>query len=251
MTETLARRSILAGALGAAAGVVAALLFLAFMAPLVIEETVGSVLLDPSSQRFRPQFTPTAGAAYLLVSLAGAAIGAVIARIAIALAASTHPEEPRLSAAPVVLLAAGMGAALAYAALRIGVGVGGTIPPVEPGEIAVINLSVFRAIVIALSGGAALGGSVAVTAEWLSRPAVVGLENEAWPASTARFMRDALTAMGIPLMALATVALVAWGFSRLLLLEPGLFAVTVFSLGAAIVLGAAAFVAYMGGPKEE
>lgn len=251
MTDSLTRRSLLAGALGAGAGVVAALLFMAFMAPLVLEGTVGTVLLDPSNLRSRPQFTPTAGAAYLLVSFSGAVAGALIGRVAIGLAASTHPDEPRLSAGPIVLMCAGMGAVLAYVALRVGVGIGGAIPPVEVNEVAVIELSVFRAIVIALLGGAALGGSVAVTAEWLSRPAVVGLENEAWPASTARFMRDAMTAMGIPIMALATVFVVAFGFSRLLLLEPGVFAVTIFSVGAAVILGGAAFVAYMGGPEKE
>ncbi len=244
----MTRRSMLAGALGAVGGAVAALLFMALMAPLVLETSAEAVLLDPETLRSRPHFVASAGASYLLVTLAGAAAGALIARIAVALAAAAHPEEPRLSAIPIALVGAGIGAAMAYAAFRTGVGAGGEIVLDGGSGEETLSFSVFRALVTALGGGAALGYVTAIAAEWLSRPAVLGLEGEAWPTSAARFAREAMTAMGIPILALLTLFAVAFGFSRLLLLEPGVFAVTIFSIGAAIVLGAAAFIAYLGGP---
>ncbi len=242
------RRSMVAGGLGAIAGVAAALLVVALAAVVVVEQSVGSVVLDAGRARARPVFVTLDWTLYVMVAVAGAVVGGLIARVAMALADLTHPHEARLRALPVVLLTGGLGAVTAYATLRTGLGVGGTIFGDPAADQTTVTLSVFRAIVIALPVGAVTGAVSAITGETLSRAAVVGLVGAAWP-TRARFVREAAAAMVIPLLAFATVAVVVFAFSRLLLLDPGTFAVVVFSLGAALVLAGAAFLAYLGGRR--
>ncbi len=243
------RRSIVAGGIGAVAGVAAALLIAAFAAVLVVEQSVTVEILQASRGRARAAFVTHDWTMFVVVAVAGAVVGGLIARVAIAAADVAHPDEPRLAATPVVLMVAGLGAVVAYAMLRAGLGIGAEIVGDPVADETIVTVSVFRAIVIAMVTGATTGAVTAIAGEWLSRPAAVGLEGEAWPASSARFARESVAAMMIPLLALVVIVVVVFGFSRLLLLDPGVFAVAVFSIGAAVVLGLAAAAAYLGGRR--
>ncbi len=243
------RRSMVAGGIGAVAGVAAALLVIAFAAVLVVEQSVTVEVLQASRARARPQFVTHDWTLFVVVAIAGAVVGGLIARVAIAAADVAHPEEPRLAATPLVLMIAGLGAVVAYAMLRAGLGIGASIVGDPAADQTIVTVSVFRAIVVGLIAGAATGAVTAISGEWLSRPAVVGLGGEAWPASAARFARESTAAMVIPLLAAVVIAAIVFLFSRLLLLDPGVFAVVVFSLGAALVLGVAAVAAYLGGRR--
>ncbi len=243
------RRSMVAGGIGALAGVAAALLVIAFAAVLVIEQSVTVEVLQASRARVRAAFVTHDWTMFVVVAVAGAVVGGLIARVAIAAANVAHPEEPRLAGAPLMLLLAGLGAVVAYAMLRAGLGVGASIVGDPAADETIVAVSLFRAIVVGMITGATTGAVTAVSGEWLSRPAVVGLGGEAWPASARRFAREATAAMVIPLLAAVVIATVVFLFSRLLLLDPGVFAVAAFSLGAALVLAVAAVAAYMGGRR--
>ncbi len=243
------RRSVLASVLGAAGGVAAGLLLLALGAVLVVEQSVVATVIEASRDRARADFVTNDWTMFWLVAVMGAVVGALIGRVAIALADTTHPDEARLRAVPLMLGSAVLGGVTAYAMLRAGLGLGADIVADPAAGVTTVTVSVFRMIAIVAVAGATTGSVVAVSAEWLSRPSVVGLGGEAWHESRTSFVREATAAMMIPLLALAVVAVVVFLFSRLLLLEPGVFAVTVFSLGAAVVLGVAAFFAYLGGRR--
>ncbi len=243
------RRSMVAGGIGALAGVAAALLVIAFAAVLVVEQSVSVEVLQASRARARAVFVTHDWTMFVVVAVAGAVVGWLIARVAIAAADIAHPEEPRLAASPLVLLIAGLGAVVAYATLRAGLGIGAEIVGDPAAGETIVTVSVFRAIIVGIVTGATTGAVTAVGGEWLSRPAVVGLGGEAWPTSAARFARESTAAMVIPLTALVIIAVVVFLFSRLLLLDPGVFAVAVFSLGAALVLAVAAVAAYLGGRR--
>lgn len=243
----MTRRSIVAGALGAAAGVAASLIVMALLAVVVVEQSVNVEVLQASRARASAVFVTHDWTMFAVVAVAGAVVGGLFARIAIAVADIAHPEEPRLPAAPLVLLTAGLGAVVAYGTLRAGLGLGADIVGDPAAGETIVTVTVFRAIVVGMITGAATGAVTALSGEWLSRASVVGLGGEAWPATAARFVKEATAAMTIPLLAVLTVATVVFLFSRLLLLDPGPFAVIVFSLGATVVLAAAAFFAYLGG----
>ncbi len=246
----MSRRTLAISALGAAAGAVAGLLVLAAVAFFLIDETADSRLLDPGTGLSSARFVSTAGATYLLVVVVGALFGLALAKLTIGLVGSAHPEEPRIAAITLLAVAAGLGAAIAYAVLRASLGLGGDIVRNPTSGITTITVTVFRAPVIALTVGAVTGLLVAPVAEFLSRPAALGLTGVAWPRNAAQFMRETMPAMLIPVLALLTVAGIVIVFSQLLLLEPGVIAVTLFSVGAAAVLAGAAFFAYQGGAEE-
>ena len=246
---TVARTSAIS-ALGAAAGAVAGLLGLAGAGFFLIEETADARLLDPGTGLASARFVATSGATYLLVLVLGAVFGLVLARLTIGLTASAHPEEPRVSARSLLAVAAGLGAVTAYGVLRGAIGVGGDIVRDPTSGVTTITVTVFRAPIIALIVGAATGLVIAPVAEWLSRPAALGLTGVAWPKTVAEFVKESMPAMVIPVLSLVTLGVIAFAFSRVLLFEPGAFAVTVFSVAAAVVLAAGAFFAYMTGPEE-
>ena len=53
-----------------------------------------------------------------------------------------------------------------------------------------MTVSVFRMTVLAVVSGAVAGGITASAVDALARPAVLGLEGEAWPVSAGAFMGE-------------------------------------------------------------
>lgn len=238
-------RTITVMALGAAAGAVLGVLALALIAGLVVTGTVTATLIFPARSVARAEFVASAGAMYTLVVVVGSVAGLLVSAATVALMRFLHPEEQRFGPGVLELGGAIAGGILAYVGLRAGLGWGGTIVFDEVTGETIATLSVFRATIVAVGVGGFTGLVTALAVEWLSRPAVVGLEGEAWPASRPAFFKETTSAMLIPIVALAVAALLVFGFSQVLLAgaDETVVVVTVFSVVAALVLGIAAFIA--------
>ncbi len=238
-------RTITVTTLGAAAGALLGVLGLALMGGLVVTGTVDATLISQSRSIARPQFTASAGAMYLLVVIYGAAAGLLLATGTVAIMRFLYPEERRFGPGVLELGGTVVGAVFAYVGLRTGLGWGGAIIFDEVTGTTTAVLSVFRATLVAAGVGAFVGVVIAPTVEWLSRPAVVGLEGEAWPESRPAFLKETMRAMAVPVVALATAAVIIFGFSRVLIAgaEDIAIVVTVFSVVAALVLAGAAYIA--------
>ena len=128
--------------------------------------------------------------------------------------------------------------------LRFGLGATATI------EEGVVTISVFRMAVLAVVTGAAAGGITASAVDALARPAVLGLEGEAWPTSTRAFLGEMVRALGGPTIATVTIAALAIGLAQLLLTFHGAASIAIFSVVAALVLGGAAAIAYRPWDRE-
>ena len=221
---------------GAIAGTFIAIVATAMSAGLVIDDAAGFAA-------GRGTLTAGTDAMFLYVLGFGILGGALIGYLTVAMARSEHPEEARFLPGAIATLGAAAGAVTAYAVLRAGIGVGGTITN------EVITISAFRAIVTFISAGATAGGVVAVTAEHYSRPAALGLEGEAWPQSAAAFIKDSLPAAGIPALAIVVVAATVFGLSQVLLANESsaAFPIAVASVIAVLVLAGGA---YLTRPKD-
>ena len=231
-------------AIGAAAGIVAALGATAMAAGLLVDGAAQAVLVDEQLSSSRPFIEAQDLHLYLYVSAAGALVGAVIAALTSIFAKQASPAQPRLGIGPLAVIGAMVGAVMSYTTLRVGIGIGGQI------ENGLVTISAFRAIVIFVSAGAAVGASCALVAERLSRPEVVGVDGEAWPTSRTAFIKESMPAMVIPLLALLVIAALVFGLSRALLAGNNVLAVslaTVISIG---VLGFAALLAYTSDSDE-
>ena len=257
LLEVGIKRTMTVLALGGAAGAVLGLMVLALFGGFIVTDTVGSVVIDSSRSIARPILAPTTGALYLLVIVTGAAGGALISVLTIALAGYFDPDDPRFRPSVLVVAGATLGAVVAYALLRAGIGWGGSIVTDSVTGAKIVTLSVYRATWVAVGVGAGSGMATALGVERLSRTAVLGLEGEAWPTSRLAFMREATPAMLIPVVALLGAVGIVFAFSRLLLAgaEENVVAVTIFSVAAAAILGGAAFIASHpprgGEPPEE
>lgn len=245
-------RSFVVTAAGAVAGVLIAIIGMAMSAGLVIDGAAGFTLVDGTAGTGRGTLTAGTDVFYLYVLLIGLLGGGAIAYLSAALARAWNPDEPRFSPMPVSLIGAVTGAVTAYVVMRSGIGLGGSIVD------EVVTVSAFRAVVIFMTAGAVAGGTVALTAEWLSRPATVGLAGDAWPADRAAFTRENVPAMLIPLIAIILVAgvVIFLGQSLVAIAESLHDAgtagvVIVASLVSIIVLGGAAFLVYRRGPASD
>jgi hypothetical protein len=213
---------------GAIAGTFIAIVATAMSAGLVIDEAAG----------FAATATLTAGTDAMFLYVLGFGIlgGALIAYLTVAMARSEQPEEARFRPGALATLGAVAGAVTAYAVLRAGIGIGGTITN------EVITISVFRGVVTFITAGATAGGVVAVAAMRYSRPAALGLEGEAWPHSAAAFVKNSVPAMAIPALAMVVIAATVFGLSQVLLAESSAaFPIAVASVIAVGVLGGAAY----------
>jgi hypothetical protein len=221
---------------GAIAGTFIAFVATAMSAGLVIDDAAGFT-------GGRGTLTAGTDAMFLYVLGFGILGGALIAYLTVVLAARRQPDEPRFRPGGIAAVGGVAGAVAAYAVLRAGIGIGGTITN------EVITISAFRAIVTFVSAGAVAGAIVAVAADHLSRRAALALEGEAWPQSAAAFVRNSLPAMGIPALALVVIAGTVFGLSQVLLADESsaAFPIAVASVIAVAVLGGGA---YLTRPKD-
>lgn len=234
------KRSLIITAAGAIGGALVALIGIAMSSGLIIDGGAG----------FEGRGTLTAGtdATYLLVLLFGLLGGGLIAYLTAAISRTWNPNETRFGAGPIGAAGSVAGAIAAYIMLRTGLGIGATITN------EVITVSAFRAVVILLAAGAVAGAVASLSADRLSQPATLGLAGEAWPGTTAAFLKESMPAMLIPLLAivLVAVAVVVLG-QGLVALAEGLHesgitaAVIAASVVATLILAGAAFLAYRGG----
>lgn len=176
--------------------------------------------------------------AYLFVAVAGAVGGAVTGLAGYAAGGEADPDTTRFGPGPSAVVAAGLGAVVAFAVFRAA---GGLIGDIVDGQ---VILSVFRAIVVALIGGAATGAVCAGATERFSRPEAFGFAGHAWPASPGAFVRDAAAAVGLPLLGLVLGGAAVYLFSQVLLGADTEVATILFGAVAALILfGAAVFAA--------
>lgn len=183
---------------------------------------------------------------YVFVLLAGALGGLAIGYVTAAMARSASPDSPRMRPGLVAAVGFGLGAVLAFVGVRTAIGLGGEIVA------EVVTIPTFRLIVGAMVGGALTGGVVAMSAEWLSRPEVLGFEGEAWPQDRRSFMKETLPAMMIPTAAVVGIAVAVFGVSQLLLAGDSVFAIVAASVISVLVLGGGAALAYSGpGPEPD
>jgi hypothetical protein len=231
------RRTIAATAIGGAIGAFGALAVLALAATRVITDGVGAVVLNEASGRSRPEFVVTEGGLTILVIVAGALAGAFFGGLGYLVNRAVAPEERRFRVWTMVGAGAATGIVAAYAATRIGLGIGSDITG------GVVTLSIFRATIIALATGIVTGGVVAGGIERLSSVEVMGLEGEAVQPSAMALAREAAAAMGFPLLAALLAAGIVGGLGLLLLEMSAEVALITFGAAAAVVLGVAAFMA--------
>jgi hypothetical protein len=214
--------------IGSLVGALLGIGVLALAASRVLDGGLG-VVLD-SSGGATPVFEVTQGAMYLLVAVAGAIGGSVLGLIGYAVGHEAAPDEPRFSPIPLALIGAAAGAVVGFAAARAAVGAGGSI------EFGVVTISPFRAALVALIAGAITGGIVGGTVERISRTEALGIGGEAWPRSPTAFVKDAVTAMGLPSLGIAVGVGVIYGLSRILLEAEAEVALIVFGGVAALIL---------------
>lgn len=243
----MTRRFAIASGLGAVLGVVAALAVLALAASRVIETGVDAVVLDEATSRARPTFEVTQGAVYLLISIAGALAGVVFGAVGYAVGREAAPDEGKLALTPLLVVGGIAGTIVGFASSRVLLAVGART------ELGALSVSVYRAIVVAIVAGAVTGAIVAGTVERMSRAELFGFEGEAWPTSPAAFLRETMTAVGLPTVGALVAATVIGGFGWLLLEVPHEVGIWLFGGVAAVILIAATIIAANppGGPTSE
>jgi len=231
----LHRRTWSAIVLGGTLGAILALAVVALSAGRLIGSGVHTVLVE--GEPARATFLVNQAALYVLVIVASTIGGAVLAAVGFAAGKLAGPESDRFALVPLAIIGAIVGAVIGFAAVRTAIGVGGTITD------GVISLSVFRAAMVALIAGAVTGTVVGGTVERVGRPEVLGFEGTAWPSNPAAFLRDAMTAMGLPALAIVIGLTVVFVLSRVLLEADKTTGLIVFGAVAALVLFGAAAIA--------
>jgi hypothetical protein len=228
------RRTWAAAALGTLAGAILGLIGLAFAAGRVIDSGVARGA-EPGAGAL---FVVGRGSMTILILVAGALGGAVIGGIAYAVGRVADPRERLYPAGPILVLSAVTGAVVAFAASRAAVGAGAHSIIDDT-----VTITVFRAAIAAVITGTVVGFSIGAGVERMSRPSVYGFGGEAWPASTAAFLRAAAPAVGIPVVGIAGAGAAVFGFSRVLLGASHTVALVLFSAAAAVILFGATAIA--------
>ena len=229
------RRTLMAMALGAAAGAIGGLGVLAMAAARLLDGGLGAVV-EPSGGA-RAEFLVSQGGLFLLVIVAGLLGGAVLGALGYVVARETEPDAPLVALGPLTLVGSTTGLVLGLALTRAMIGLTADISG------GIVTLSVSRATIVTLVVGAATGLAIGGGVERLSNREIYGFEGEAWPANPVAFARDAFAAVGLPVLALVVGAAAVWGLSVVLLEVSTEAALVVFGGVAAVVLGVAAFVA--------
>lgn len=231
------RRTWSAIALGGTLGAIVGLAVIALSAARVIGPGVEAVVFDDATGATRATFLVSQAGIYMLILVAGAFGGALIAGVGYAVGTLAGDDSDRFSLRPLTIIGAFAGAVIGFAAARTAIGVGGTITD------GVVSLSVFRAAMVALIAGGTMGVVVAGTVERVGRHEVLGFEGAAWPSNPVAFARDALTAMGLPALGIVVALGIVFGLSRVLLEANKTTSLIVFGGVAALVLFGAAAIA--------
>jgi len=223
---------------GAFTGALLALVGMAVFGSRVGLRSVDGILIDPGTGRGRSDFVVSSGGMYLGLLIVAMLGGLLIAALVYAFGREDDPAGIRFPLRYLLPTAAITAGVMAYAALRAGLG---AVADIESG---VVTISVFRLVVVILIAGFVGGAATASVVDALARPGFLGFEGEAVPSSPAAFVREMVSAIGTPTVALVIVAVFAVGLSQLLLNLHGAASVAAFSIVAAVVLGAAALAAY-------
>ncbi len=222
---------------GAAAGALLALVGLAVYGSRASLGSVEGILLGPDG-RGRSDFVISSGGLYLALVILAMLGGLLIAGLVYAFGRENEPEGARFPLRYLLPTAGITAAIMAYAVLRAGLG---GLADIGSG---IVTISVFRMIVVLALAGLVAGGATASVVDALARPGFLGIEGEAVPTSSRAFMKEMITAMGTPTVAVIAIAVFAIGLSQVLLSLHGAAAVAAFSVVGAIVLGMAALIAY-------
>lgn len=201
-------------------------------------QSVDGVLLDPATGRGRADFVISSGGLYLVVVIIAMLGALAIAGIVYAFGKESDPEGMRFPLRYLLPTAAITSAIMAYATLRAGLGAAASI------DAGLITVSAFRLIMITLFSGLVAGAVTASVVDALARPGFIGFEGEAVPATPRAFVKEMLSAIGTPTVAVISVAVFAVGLSQILLSLHGAAAVAAFSIVGALVLGGASLAAY-------
>ncbi|NND03163.1 MAG: hypothetical protein HKN91_10285 [Acidimicrobiia bacterium] len=223
---------------GAAAGAMLALVGLAVYGSRASLGSIEGILLDQTTGRGRSDFVISSGGLYLAIVILALLGGMLIAGLVYAFGRENEPEGTRFPLRYLLPTAGITAAIMAYAMLRGGLGAAANI------DSGIVTISVFRLIVVTALTGLVAGGATASVVDALARPGFLGIEGEAVPTSSTAFMKEMITAMGTPTVAVIAIAVFAVSLSQVLLSLHGAAAVAAFSVVAAIVLALAALAAY-------
>ncbi|MEA2002918.1 MAG: hypothetical protein U9N84_13670 [Actinomycetota bacterium] len=220
---------------GALTGGLLAIALLALLAGRNAMESVG--LTDGGDA----QLVVSSGALYLATVVAALIGGAIVSTIAYGLSATGDDNSARFELAHVLPFGLVASVATGYSLIRSGLGFAGDI---EAGETSITVAALgWSALLAGITAGAVTAWVVAM----LASKSVVGLEGERAPTSTAEMMKAAMQAVTGPMLAIVVIAALAIGLAQLLLAAEGVAAIAIFSVAGALVLGAAAAAAYLGG----
>lgn len=233
--EPVFRRTFAAATAGSIAGGLLGLLALALASTRVLDAGLTVPVRDDGL--VEASFAVGQAGMYLLVLVAGAIGGAILAMIGYAFTTQADATARRYGLGPIAALGAVTGAPIAFAAARAAVGLAGDITAKT------VVLPVFRASLVAAAAGAVTGLVIVVAVERLSRPEVLGMGGAAAPRSLGQFVRDAAAAVGLPAMGLAVAAVAVFGFSRVLLESDPTVALIAFGGIAGLILGGTALLA--------
>ena len=222
---------------GAAAGAMLALVGLAVYGSRASLGSVQGILLDQSG-RGRSDFVISSGGLYLTFVIIALLAGLLIAGLVYAFGRENEPDGARFPLRYLLPTAGITAAIMAYALLRAGLGAAADI------EAGIVTISVFRMIIVVGLAGLVAGGATASVVDALARPGFLGIEGEAVPTSSTAFVKEMVTAVGTPTVAVIVIAIFAIGLSQVLLSLHGTAAVAAFSVVGAIVLALAAVAAY-------
>lgn len=223
---------------GAGAGALLALFGLVVFGSRASLQSVEGIVLDQATGRGRADFIVSSGGLYLALIIVAILGGLLISGIVYAFGREDDPESARFPLRYLLPTAALTAAIMAYAVLRAGLGAGADIASGS------VTVSVFRMVVIVLLAGLAAGGATASIVDALARPGFIGFEGEAVPASSRAFVKEMMSAIGAPTIAVLAIAIFAISLSQVLLSLHGTASVAAFSIVGALVLGAAALAAY-------
>ncbi|MBI5157105.1 MAG: hypothetical protein HZA58_03715 [Acidimicrobiia bacterium] len=229
------RRTLAAATAGSIAGGLLGLLTLALASARVLDAGLTVPVRDDGL--LEASFAVGQAGMYVLVLVAGAVGGAILAMIGYAFTTQADATARRYGLGPISALGAVAGAPIAFAAARAAVGIAGDITAKT------VVLPVFRASFVAIVAGTVTGLLVAVAVERLSRPEVLGMGGAAAPGSVGQFVRAAAAAVGLPAIGLAIAAVAVFGFSRVLLEADPTVALIAFGGIAAVILGGTALMA--------
>jgi len=224
---------------GAWLGAVVALGLYAWVAAATALESV--VAVDPATGNAGAvRFVADATSLWLLVVVVAAIGGIVLTGVTYGIGRMLEPEARRFPLRYLVPAGTLLALALGYATVRLGVTIAAGNPTVD----GTVSITVAAMTLVVLIAGAITGSVTVPVVDALARPSTIGAPNEATPPSAQAAWRDMARAVGIPLLAMALIAIVAITLAQVLLgSHSTVVAVAVFAGVGALVLGATTLLA--------